>query len=336
MNPDPGAPRLDSAALVTDATGGVLLARSPDGDLRLPTSRTSAESGPRAAAVRAVRASTGLIPRLGGLLVCDWGGQGPGGAVRCVFDGGGISPAAARRRTGDTLFLAPDALARALAPVEARTVLDALRARREGRTVYTEHGRPPPVLAAMDRFGIVPAVQSGGVWEWREEPVPASLPVRQSWVWLFVPDGRVVVYVDVAGLLGLPGGTLEPQDGADAAAAAVREIREETNIAVTPPLYIGHVVDRGVGGPVVARVRMAALATAIGPATVDPATGTVHRRLLVPPGLVPELCGWGPAAGAQARAAVGAVARYGVRSEGVCEEVEDIPAEGLLPSRAGP
>jgi 8-oxo-dGTP pyrophosphatase MutT (NUDIX family) len=328
MNSARHAGAVEVSALVTDPDGRLLLTAASGGAPTLPTGHPDADTPPRAAAARALRAATDLIPRLGALLVCDWR---PDGSLRHILDAGTVSPRTVDRLLagGRTVFVAPGDLPAALSPADTRCALAALRARRDGRTTQTEDGHVPPVLAAMDRFGIAPALHSGGAWVWHEGPVPAGLPVRQAWVWLFVPDGRVVAYVDSRGTAGLPGGTLEPDEQGDPARAAVREVREETNIEITPPVHLGYLFDQPPHRPPVARVRMAAVATAVGPATADPATGTVHRRLLVPAHLVPDLCGWGAAADPQARAAVRAAARLGVRAEAAPETVEELPVGGL-------
>ncbi|SHM24276.1 hypothetical protein [Actinacidiphila paucisporea] len=56
---------------------------------------------------------------------------------------------------------------------------------------------------------------------------------------------------------------------------------------------------------------------------------------MVPPHLVPDLCGWGPAADPQARAAVAAAARPGVPTTGTPDSVEEIPRAGLLDGARG-
>jgi ADP-ribose pyrophosphatase YjhB (NUDIX family) len=333
MQQYPQASVVEAAALVTDTDDRVLLTSTRGAHHQLPTQHVGAATPPRHAAVCAVREATGLVPRLGALLLCDWRSDGTAGTGSYIFDAGTISRTAVRRiacgPSARTSLVPHHALSAVMSPSGARRVLAALRARQDRSTAYTEDGYVPAAMAAMSRFGIRAALQSGGAWTWNGGPVPEEIPIRHAWVWLFVPDGRVVVYVDRAGMLGLPGGTLEPFEGRDATAAAVREVREETNISTTTPTYIGHLVDRRPDGSVVARVRMAAVATDIGPATVDPATGTVHRRLLVPPRLVLDLCGWGPAGDPQLRAAVAAVACLGVRGEEACETVEELPAGGV-------
>ncbi|ALO98806.1 NUDIX hydrolase [Streptomyces hygroscopicus subsp. limoneus] len=89
--------------------------------------------------------------------------------------------------------------------------------------------------------------------------VNARLPVRQSWVWAFAPDGRVLVLLgpDTGGAV-LPGGKPEPEDGGDPAATAVREAREEAAAELAGARYLGYLSDPDVP---CARVRYAAALT---------------------------------------------------------------------------
>ncbi|MGQ0840306.1 NUDIX hydrolase [Actinokineospora sp.] len=313
------------AALITDSDGQVLLVGRT-----LPSGLSQVDESPRVAAIRAVADRIGLIPRLGDLLVADW----TSGAALSIFDGGEISVSAIRRIPADAhaVFVAPADLPTHTTPADARRIAAALGARADQRAAYLEGGHTPAVLAAMRHYDIAPWVHSGSTWVWHDRLVPAELTIRQAWVWVFAPDGRVVLYVDDSGRIGLPGGTLEAFEHRDPTAAAVREVREETQIDIADPVYLGYVLDRRPRGPV-ARVRMAATITAIGPSATDPATGTVHRRLLVPPRLIAELCGWGAGADRQTEAAIAAAKTLGIgEPEGA--PIEEIPADGsgVLPA----
>ncbi|MGW8378037.1 NUDIX hydrolase [Streptomyces sp. ODS28] len=311
------------------------------------------------AAQRAVAAATGLSPRLGELLAVDRApsGGGDGGEYVSihVLDGGGISPSAIRRveargegrapapvppapvpaASVPAAFVPADEVPEYVAGAEARRVAAALSARAEGRSApCLEDGRAPRVQAVMRRYGVAPWVHSGSAWVWHAGEVPEELAIRQAWVWVFAPDGRVVVYLDENGGIGLPGGTLEDFEHRAPAAAAVREVHEETSIRISGPLHLGYVLDQRPGDAPVARVRLAAAIDAIGPSAPDPATGTVHRRLLVPPQLIAGLCGWGAGAGEQTRAALEAAAKLGITPARAEDEVTEIPADGsgVLPS----
>ncbi|MBO4206731.1 NUDIX domain-containing protein [Micromonospora echinofusca] len=315
------------AALVTDPDGRILLTPGRSAGPGLPAVALRPGETPRAAAGRAVAlGAAGLVPRVGGPLVLDWAA----GSAYHVFEAGEAGASAVRRITagGTAGFVDLAELPTETDPVEVRRIAAALAARAGESTVYLEDGRPPPVLAMMRRYRIAPRLHGGAAWRWHTGPVPADLPVRHAWVWLFVPDGRVVVYVDVHGTAGLPGGTLETVDHGDPVAAAVREVREETQIEMTPPVHLGYLVDAPPGGPTVGRVRLAAVVTRIGRSAPDPATGTVHRRLLVPPRLVAELCGWGPGADGQTRAAVAAARDRGIAEAPGTAPVTEIPPDG--------
>ncbi|MDH6144978.1 MULTISPECIES: hypothetical protein [Kitasatospora] len=170
-------------------------------------------------------------------------------------------------------------------------------------------------------------------WPWRPaEPVPPWLPVKQSWGWLFAPDGRVLTLINPKdGVVSLPGGSLEAEDAGDPGAALAREAGEEAQAVIGPAHYLGYLYDR-VGsannGHECARVRMAAELRAVGPSRPDPASGRHYRRLLVAPGLAVELLGWGVPGLRQARAAVRvAVAEFGVPAA-ANEEIEELPVTG--------
>ncbi|OKJ16245.1 hypothetical protein AMK19_07075 [Kitasatospora sp. CB01950] len=162
--------------------------------------------------------------------------------------------------------------------------------------------------------------------------MPEGLPVKQSWGWLFAPDGRVLTLVNPRdGVVGLPGGSLEAEDAGDPGAALAREAGEEAQAMIGPPVYLGYLYDR-VGsannGHECARVRMAAALHGVGPSAPDPASGRHYRRLLVAPGLAVELLGWGMPGLQQARAAVAAaVTRLGVPAA-ADETIEELPPAG--------
>ncbi|MFD9129892.1 hypothetical protein [Kitasatospora sp. NPDC059571] len=170
-------------------------------------------------------------------------------------------------------------------------------------------------------------------WPWRPgEPVPDGLPVKQSWGWLFAPDGRVLTLVNPKdGIVSLPGGSLEAEDAGDPGAALAREAAEEAQAVIGRPFYLGYLYDRvgsANGGHECARVRMAAPLYRVGRSVPDPASGRHYRRLLVAPGLAVELLGWGAQGVRQARAAVAAAAvRLGVPVS-ANETIEELPLAG--------
>ncbi|GGQ95734.1 hypothetical protein [Kitasatospora griseola] len=170
-------------------------------------------------------------------------------------------------------------------------------------------------------------------WPWHAGlAVPEGLPVKQSWGWLFAPDGRVLTLVNPRdGVVSLPGGSLEAEDAGDPGATLAREAAEEAQALIGPPVYLGYLYDRvgsANGGHECARVRMAAALHGVAPSAPDPASGRHYRRLLVAPGLAVELLGWGAAGLQQARAAVAAaVAVLGVPAS-ANETIEELPLGG--------
>jgi 8-oxo-dGTP pyrophosphatase MutT (NUDIX family) len=176
-------------------------------------------------------------------------------------------------------------------------------------------------------------VRAGAPWTWHADtPVPDGLPVRQSWGWLFAPDGRVLVLVGKRGTLNMPGGTVEPDD-ADPMATLTREAVEEAGATLGATAYLGYLLDsEGVvyDGTPTARVRTAARLVSLAPESVDPATGYTWRRILAPPRLAATLMGGGDVALTEALSAQRtAYERLGVPlAEGW--DVDEVPAEGVV------
>lgn len=225
------------------------------------------------------------------------------GELLHVFDGGVWDDdqiAAIRPAPGeidDIEFVEPADLPALMAPDDARRALSALRARIYGAgPVFLEDGIPlaPTVL---DRVGILRTARAHHHLPFHLTPVPADLPVRQSWVWAFAPDGRVLVLLEPdTGAAVLPGGTPEPEDGGDPVATAVREAREEAAAELAGARYLGYLSDPS--GPC-ARVRYAASLVSLDAAQVDPATGRTYVRVLVTPEQALEFFDWGPSAAAE-------------------------------------
>ncbi|WP_436775029.1 NUDIX domain-containing protein [Yinghuangia sp. YIM S09857] len=181
-------------------------------------------------------------------------------------------------------------------------------------------------------FGVLEWTRIGGPWTWHpDEPVPPGLPTRQSWGWLFAPDGRALVLAAPDGCLNMPGGTVEPDD-TDALATLRREAYEEAGAVLAETAYVGYLLDhQGLmyGGEPSARVRTAARLASLGPAAVDPATGSTWRRLLASPRLIASLLGGGDASVAEARDAQRAAhERLDVP---ICDAwtLEEVPKEGV-------
>ncbi|MFI9210291.1 NUDIX domain-containing protein [Streptomyces sp. NPDC053253] len=129
----------------------------------------------------------------------------------------------------------------------------------------------------------------------------SETPIRQSWVWAFAPDGRILLLLDPdTGAACLPGGTPEPGDHRDPVATLRREAAEEAAAQLASVTYVGYLSDPE---QPCARVRYAAALTSLGPPPVDPATNRTYIRILATPEQALELFDWGPPAAEQLTAA---------------------------------
>jgi 8-oxo-dGTP diphosphatase len=153
----------------------------------------------------------------------------------------------------------------------------------------------------------VPEVQ---YW-WHEAPVPPGLEITQVYGYLLCSvTGRVLVQDDdgVFNLIGVRGGTPEPEDGGDLAATLVREAFEESQVRVGATAYLGYQEVHRPGRAPYAQVRMAGVIEEFAPRAPDPDGGRIYRRLMTSLAAAPGVLGWGEPAVAQAKAA-GRVAR---------------------------
>jgi ADP-ribose pyrophosphatase YjhB (NUDIX family) len=140
-----------AGVLFFDASDRVMLVRPTyKAGWDIPGGYVERDESPLAACHREVREELGIEPPIGRLLVVDWAPRpNEGDKVLYVFDGGELTP-------GDlaTVRLDPDELAEyafhteeeaigVLVPRLARRVTAGVRARREGVTVYLEHGQAP-------------------------------------------------------------------------------------------------------------------------------------------------------------------------------------------------
>ncbi|CAM5278228.1 NUDIX domain-containing protein (plasmid) [Streptomyces viridifaciens] len=270
---------LHAALLLTDRHHRVLVhtQTGPTGDVTsLPTGCPLVGESPAAAATRAAQAATSLVGLdAGPLIAVDWLGPGtaPGEAeqhrVVHLYDGTLTASQVATLTADDGLigglrFLTPGEL-RTQTPAEARRVLAALHARVEGRTSELVDGiaRMPGVL---DRHRVLDQADVRRLAAWTSAGRPFTGQVREARGWLFVPDGRVLLYFDPAtGDVHLPGGPLLPGED-DHPSAGLRRACASTVMAhVHHARELGH---RGDQARLVGAVtRLAALASA-GPAPV--------------------------------------------------------------------
>lgn len=150
---------------------------------------------------------------------------------------------------------------------------------------------------------------------WHTSAVPETLPVRQVYGFLFVPDGRLLLRLD-GRKHSLPGGRPEP--GEERYVDILRrETLEEVTVEIDEPHYLGfQCVDDGFSP--YAQVRMAAVVTKVHPPAPDPDNGRIYRRLLVHPCKAGDLLAWGETGYLQAGAAADAAVRvFGLPGDGL-------------------
>ncbi|MYW12176.1 NUDIX domain-containing protein [Streptomyces sp. SID2563] len=305
-----------TSVLITNRRGQVLLQRVSYRPTRLlPGGAVDRGESPARGAARELEEELGVKETVTRGLAVDWvsptGRAAPPalrfpGELLHVFDGGVWDDdriAAVRPAPGEIdgiEFAEPADLPSLMSPGDARRTLSALRARINGAgPVLLEDGHPiaPTVL---DRVGVLRTARARHHLPFHAGPVPAGLAVRQSWVWAFAPDGRVLLLLEPdTGAACLPGGTTEPEDGGDPWVTAVRECREEATAELGDPRYLGYLSDVGP----CARVRYAAALASLGAAAVDPATGRTYVRVLATPEQALEFFDWGPSEAAEQLAA---------------------------------
>ncbi|WP_326812381.1 NUDIX hydrolase [Streptomyces scopuliridis] len=339
---------MSAAALFTDPLGRVLLVKPTYREQwLLPGAAESGES-PTQACRREIGEELGLTREPGRLLAVHWlppdhpdidPGMRLPGEVRYILDGGTLTDgeiAAVSTPAGELTgfeFVDSTQVEQRMIPVDAQILLAALRARLSGTSAHLESGWHVGEAPPLDWYDVRVRPRAGRTWPWHAEPVPANLPVVQSWGWLFMPDGRVVLVIDPNNrLAALPGGTVEPAD-ASPEDTLRREAVEEAQLTIGEPARLGWVSDAtgdayGGIGPC-ARLRLAAPVTAVGPAAVDPATGRMFARLLATPDQAAGLLGWGETGYQQAELASRlAEDRWGPPRP-VPTPITELPATGL-------
>jgi 8-oxo-dGTP pyrophosphatase MutT (NUDIX family) len=153
-------------------------------------------------------------------------------------------------------------------------------------------------------------------FDWREERVPAGLPVRQVHGWLADQTGRFLLQDRVhEQKFLLPGGKRDSGDSGWVC-TLLRECAEESQVQVVPDTvtYLGHQVVTGdpqVPGPYV-QVRLFGIVAAFDPAAPDPDSGQVYRRLMTSASQAAMLLDWGPSGDLQSQAAARAARRIGL------------------------
>lgn len=315
------------SVLITDSCGRVLVQHV---DYRttclLPGGGIDAGESPSHAAARELNEELGVTMTVSHSLAVDWvsptNSSAPAvmrfpGETIFVYDGGTWTDdridavRLPEQEITSIELVEPARLPDLLSPSDARRAMSALRGRLNGGgPVFLEDGHPiaPTVL---DRIGVLRTARDQSHYEFRTGPVPTTLlTVRQSWGWLFAPDGRVLVLLEPdTGAACLPGGTPEPEDQDSPVATLIREADEEAAAQLGDPHYLGYLT---ADGDPYARLRYAAALRSIGPMRTDPATGRTYTRVLATPEQALELFNWGPPAADQLAALHHARQRLGI------------------------
>jgi 8-oxo-dGTP pyrophosphatase MutT (NUDIX family) len=153
-------------------------------------------------------------------------------------------------------------------------------------------------------------------FDWREEPVPAGLPVRQVHGWLADETGRFLLQNRVhEQKFLLPGGHCDSGDDGWTD-TWLRECQEESQVRVVREsvAYLGRQVVTGdprAAGPYV-QVRLFGVIEAVDPSAPDPDSGYTYLRLMTSAALAARLLAWGRPGEQQARAAALAGHRLGL------------------------
>lgn len=156
-------------------------------------------------------------------------------------------------------------------------------------------------------------------FDWREEAVPAGLPVLQVHGWLADETGRFLLRDDADGArFQLIGGKCDSTDEGWVA-TLVRECREESQVRLVRDsvAFLGHQVVTGdprAAGPYL-QVRLFGMIEAVGPPAPDPDSGYTYRRLMTSATRAARLLAWGRAGEQQARAAALAGQRLGLATD---------------------
>jgi len=146
-----------AGVLFFDASDRVMLVRptyKPGWDI--PGGYVEQDESPLAACYREVREELGIAPPVGRLLVVDWAPHpNEGDKVLYVFNGGELAPGdlAAirldRAELAEYAFHTVEEAAGILVARLARRVAAAVRARRDGLTLYLEHGQEPDAMHGL-------------------------------------------------------------------------------------------------------------------------------------------------------------------------------------------
>ena len=129
-------------------------------------------------------------------------------------------------------------------------------------------------------------------YTWYNEKVPQGIEIKQVYGIIFSSDGRMLLKIE-NDYYCLAGGKPESFDK-DMTATLRRELIEEINTTIKPPIYLGYqLVDEQNGKKPYAQVRMIALIDKIGCVKPDPDNGKTYQRFLTNPQKAIKLLNWG-------------------------------------------
>ena len=132
-----------------------------------------------------------------------------------------------------------------------------------------------------------------GSYTWFNCPVPNELPIRQVYGVVFSNDGKTLLRIE-DGKYKLTGG--RPEQGESFEETLRREYLEELNVELTDVYYLGYLLVEEDGNKY-AQVRMIAKIKDIHERVVDPATGKIYKRKLVPTAKVKDYLNYADVAG---------------------------------------
>jgi 8-oxo-dGTP pyrophosphatase MutT (NUDIX family) len=220
----------------------------------LPGGAVDKGESPAQGAAREVKEELGVTANVTRGLAVDWvssTGRAAAPALKFpgeilqVFDGrvwdedqiAAIRPAPGEIEAVE--FVEPADLPALMSPGDGRRALSALRARIAGAGPALLEDGLPIAPTVLDRVGVLRTARGSHHLPFHPRSVPDGLTVRQSWVWAFAPDGRVLVLLEPdTGAACLPGGTPELADHGDPEATLIRETREEAAAELADARYI--------------------------------------------------------------------------------------------------
>lgn len=187
---------------------------------------------------------------------------------------------------------------------------------------------------------LAPPATLQGPWpRWHAgQEVPDGLPIALAEAWLFVPDGRIVVWADATGTrFWLPHSSIQDTNGDPA--LVNRGAGQQAQLDTKAPHYLGystyiqeetnqHETGIDVMYRTCAVVSLAAVVSNVQPSTPAPGHRQAFRRLRVTPHQAVALLGLGPAGHDRARTALTAAHTLWVVPTSSPPAIDELPPEG--------